>query len=142
MYKKRRAVKLIETMGEVEGERELKVRDHRHLFKGVAGLVRENFLAGCHITTALWEDYHKFSISQAELFVSQVEKLGDFIIESDDNFRLQMIKPWKELLIFLNQYFQKITHNQRDLTNEVLKITDRFIKDALGMIRGNIESTR
>jgi membrane-associated HD superfamily phosphohydrolase len=107
--------------------KEVKVEDFNEFFKGVTGLVKENYLSSINVALSLWEENQKLVNAQVEQFFT-VQK------EYTEQIKSAFEKYSKEVPgVHLNGNLDRITSAQREYINLVKNVSDKVTKDWLSL---------
>jgi hypothetical protein len=128
-------------MAERKEKEEVKVADFTEIFKGLSGLVRENYLSNLKITLSLWEENQKFANAQIDQFLATHKEYAEQLKAATEKFL-----P-KEVVSFWNSGYSKVfdgnfdrlTEVQREYINLARSASEKFTKEAINLTQKTAE---
>ena len=128
-------------MAERKEKEEVKVADFTEIFKGLSGLVRENYLSNLKITLSLWEENQKFANAQIDQFLATHKEYAEQLKAATEKFL-----P-KEVVSFWNSGYSKVfdgnfdrlTEVQREYINLARSASEKFTKEAMNLTQKTAE---
>jgi hypothetical protein len=128
-------------MVEKKEKEEAKVADFTEVFKGLSGLVKENYLSNLKIALSLWEENQRFANAQIDQFLTTQKEYAGQIKAATEKFL-----P-KEVVSFLNSGYSKVldggfdrvTEVQREYINLARSASERFAKEAINLTQKTAE---
>lgn len=128
-------------MVEKKEKEEARVADFTEVFKGLSGLVKENYLSNLRIALSLWEENQKFANAQIDQFLSTQKEYAEQLKAGTEKFL-----P-KEVVGFLNNgyskvlggNFDRVVEVQREYINLARSASERFTKEAINLTHKTAE---
>ncbi|HEX9830911.1 MAG TPA: hypothetical protein VGA94_04415 [Thermodesulfobacteriota bacterium] len=110
-----------------EKKKEVKVEDFSEFFKGVSGLVKENYLSSINVALSLWEENQKF-------VNSQIEQIFTIQREYTEQLKSTVEKYSKDAPGFnINGNLDRVTSAQREYISLLKSVSDKATKDWLNL---------
>lgn len=128
-------------MVERKEKEEVRVADFSEVFKGLSGLVKENYLSNLKIALSLWEENMKFANAQIDQFLATQREYAEQVKAATEKFF-----P-KEVVSFWNNSYSKVLDGSLDRVAEVQKeyinlarsASERFTKESINLTQKTAE---
>ncbi len=128
-------------MAERKEKEEVRVADFTEVFKGLSGLVKDNYLSNLKIALSLWEENQKFANAQIDQFLATQKEYVEQVKAATEKFL-----P-KEVASFWNSGYSKVFDGNFDRLTEVQKeyislarsASERFTKEAINLTQKTAE---
>jgi hypothetical protein len=129
-------------MPERKEKEEVKVTDFTEVFKGLTGLVRENYLSSLQLALSFWGENLKFANAQIEqLLVIQKE----YAIQAKaifERFPGEATNFWSgSYLKAFDGNFDRLAGAQRNYITLVRNVSEKFAKDTANLTQKTAEKT-
>jgi len=135
MGEARKKIKVEETREKLLEE--IKVRDYIDMAKELTGLVKENYFVGFQLGLSLWEANSKIINNQIEQWISAQESYATLMRELLERFPTESVNFWGTPKL-VTKHGEKIIALQKDYSSVVMNTSDRFMKEALTLMRSGI----
>jgi hypothetical protein len=128
-------------MSETKVKGEAKVADFTEVFKGLSGLVRENYLSNLKLIVSLWEENQKFASAQIEQFFTTQKEYAEQLKTASEKFLPKEVASlWNvNYSKVFDGSFDRIASTQKEYANLVKSVSERFTKDAVTLSQKTAE---
>jgi hypothetical protein len=116
-----------------------KVKDLTETVKGIAGLVKENYLSSVELALSLWEGNLKILHSQVDQFLNFHQDYIKAGRELYEKFPKQGAAPWNGNMQNAIDGIDRFAAYQKDYVNSVRSVSDKLTKEALNLTNKNVE---
>ncbi|MER3445908.1 MAG: hypothetical protein C4291_03300 [Candidatus Dadabacteria bacterium] len=130
-------------MAERKEKEEAKVADFTEVFKGLSGLVKDNYLSNLKIVLSIWEENQRLANAQIDHFLTTQKEYAEQLKAASERFL-----P-KEVVSFWNGGYSKVLYGnfdrlaeiQREYINLARSTSERFTKEAINLSQKTAEKT-
>jgi hypothetical protein len=114
------------------------VRDYTDIARDLTEYVKENYLTDFEIGLFLWEENLKIISSQIEQWFT-VQQQYTTLMRELGKFPTETVNFWIGNPKFINSQIGKIFALQKDYSTALMNTSDRFMKEALVLMKNGIE---
>ena len=128
-------------MAERKEKEEVRVADFTEVFKGLSGLVKENYLSNLKITLSLWEENLKFANAQIDQFLATQKEYAEQVKASTEKFfPKEVVSFWNNSYSkVLDGNFGRLAEVQKEYINLARSASERFTKESINLTQKTAE---
>jgi hypothetical protein len=128
-------------MAERKEKEEVRVADFTEVFKGLSGLVKENYLSNLKIALSLWEENLKFANAQIDQFLATQKEYAEQVKASTEKFfPKEVVSFWNNSYSkVLDGSFDRLAEVQKEYINLARSASGRFTKESINLTQKTAE---
>jgi hypothetical protein len=128
-------------MVERKEKEEVRVADFNEVFKGLSGLVKENYLSNLKIALSLWEENMKFANAQIDQFLATQREYAEQVKAATEKFfPKEVVSFWNNSYSkVLDGSFDRVAEVQKEYINLARSASERFTKESINLTQKTAE---
>ncbi len=128
-------------MVERKEKEEVRVADFTEVFKGLSGLVKENYLSNLKIALSLWEENMKFANAQIDQFLATHREYAEQVKAATEKFfPKEVVSFWNNSYSkVLDGSFDRVAEVQKEYINLARSASERFTKESINLTQKTAE---
>src|SRR5919108_1944246 len=128
-------------MAERKEKEEVRVGDFTEVFKGLSGLVKDNYLSNLKITLSLWEENQRFANAQIDQFLATQKEYAEQIKAAAERFvPKEVVSFWNNSYSkVLDGNFDRLAEVQREYINLARSASEKFTREAIALTQKTAE---
>jgi hypothetical protein len=128
-------------MVERKEKEEVRVADFNEVFKGLSGLVKENYLSNLKIALSLWEENMKFANAQIDQFLATQREYAEQVKAATEKFfPKEVVSFWNNSYSkVLDGSFDRVAEVQKEYINLARSASERFTKESINLTQKTVE---